>query len=159
MRAVAAVALMLLGTGAARAAAPGAAAVDTPQIFVARCLRAFEDLDLDRFTDCFADDATVFFPLPEPAQRYAGKAAVRAHFAEVFAHIRSGSRRTQPPFHDLQPEDLAVQTIGSDAAVATFHLRNSERIARRTLVLGRVHAPGASCICTLRTSRCDRSVQ
>ena len=41
---------------------------------LSRFLRAFENLDMTTFISCFAEDATVFFPLPEPPQRFAGKA-------------------------------------------------------------------------------------
>jgi ketosteroid isomerase-like protein len=104
---------------------------------VQRFLTAFENLDLDAFIACFDDDATVFFPTPEPPQRFDGKAAVRAHFSQVFAAIRQGSQATAPPYHRLAPEDLTVQPLGRDAALVSFHLRNAERIARRTLVLSR----------------------
>ena len=104
----------------------------------ARFLKAFENLDIDAFMSCFAPDATVFFPIPEPPQRFDGEAAIREHFQQVFAAIRRTSSATAPPFHHLNPEDLEVQVLSSDAAVVTFHLRNSERIARRTLVISKV---------------------
>lgn len=125
------------------AAAPECGAVPTlrpeepaVQTFVLHFLRAFEDLDMPRFIDCFADDATAFFPAPEPASRVDGKAAIRARFETVFASIGTGASGG-PPYHRLVPENLAFQLLGHDAAVATFHLRNAQRIARRTLVLRR----------------------
>ncbi len=105
---------------------------------LSRFLRAFENLDMTTFISCFAEDATVFFPLPEPPQRFAGKAAIRAHFQQVFATIRKGSASLRPPYHKLKPEEPLVQLLTPDAAVVSFHLRNSERIARRTLVLQKV---------------------
>ena len=38
-------------------------------------LRAFEDLDWERFHTAFADDVTAFFPTPEPPQRFVGRPA------------------------------------------------------------------------------------
>jgi hypothetical protein len=70
-------------------------------------------------------------------ERIAGKAAVRSSFEQIFAAIRKGAGGG-PPYHRLQPEDLQTQMLGADSAVVTFHLRNSQRIARRTLVMRKV---------------------
>jgi ketosteroid isomerase-like protein len=106
---------------------------------LASFLSAFENLDMDAFIACFAEDATVFFPPPEPPQRFDGKRAIRDHFQQVFDAIRHASGASSPPFHHLRPEDLSWQVLAPDAVIATFHLRNSERIARRTLVLTKAH--------------------
>lgn len=106
---------------------------------LASFLTAFENLDMDPFIACFADDATVFFPTPEPPQRFDGKRAIRDHFQQVFDAIRRASGASSPPFHNLRPEDLSWQVLAPDAVIATFHLRNSERIARRTVVLTKAH--------------------
>jgi ketosteroid isomerase-like protein len=98
-----------------------------------RFLTAFENLDWDTFRACFDDDVTVFFPTPEPPQRFEGRAAVEAHFQQVFASIRAVTP-SGPPFQKLVPEDLQIDVIGTDAALATFHLRNEQRIGRRTVV-------------------------
>ena len=99
-------------------------------------LAAFENLEWDRFRQCFDDDATVFFPAPTAPERSDGRAAVEAHFADVFELIRRATP-AGPPFQRLAPEELRVAMLGADAAVATFHLRNPERLARRTIVLRR----------------------
>jgi len=111
-----------------------------PRAFVLAFLRAFEDLDLPRFVDCFADDARVFFPAPEPPHRLEGKAAIAERFGRVFASIRAAAT-SGPPWHRLEPQGLEVQALATDVAVASFELRSPERIARRTLVLVR-GAPG-----------------
>jgi ketosteroid isomerase-like protein len=102
--------------------------------FTARFLTSFERLDMPAFIACFAEDATVFFPSPEPPERFGGKNAVRNHFQKVFDAIRSNAP-SGPPYHRLISQDLEVQLLGPDAAIVSFHLRNSERLARRTLVL------------------------
>jgi hypothetical protein len=102
-----------------------------------RFLTSFERLDMSAFIACFADDATVFFPSPEPPERFTGKAAVRSHFQKVFDGIRRDAP-SGPPYHRLDPQDFEVQLLGADAAVVSFHLRNSERLARRTLVLEKI---------------------
>jgi ketosteroid isomerase-like protein len=102
---------------------------------VNRFLRAFENLDMQHFIACFAEDATVFFPEPEPARRFDGKAAIKTHFEQVFAAIRLDSASSEPPFHRLVPENLQVELLGDEGAVVTFQMTNAIRIARRTLVL------------------------
>jgi uncharacterized protein (TIGR02246 family) len=104
------------------------------EAFTRKFLRAFEDLDMKQFIACFADDATVFFPMPEPPERVRGKQAIQQRFERVFASIR-GSAKSGPPFHHLAPEDLSIQLMPGGTAVVSFHLRNEERIARRTFVL------------------------
>jgi uncharacterized protein (TIGR02246 family) len=137
-------AIVLIGLGMATASSSTAAARATPadlqaqvQTAVDRFLHAFENLDIDGFMACFAPDSTVFFPTPEPPQRFDGKAAIREHFQTVFAAIRRSSTSSVPPYHRLEVQDLAVQLVADEAAIVTFHLRNAERIARRTLVLKR----------------------
>ena len=91
-----------------------------------------------QFIACFADNATVFFPMPEPPERVEGKQAIQQRFERVFASIRS-TARSGPPFHHLVPEDLSIQLMPGDTAVVSFHLRNEERIGRRTLVLRKMN--------------------
>ena len=119
------------------------------EAFTRKFLRAFEDLDMKQFIACFADDATVFFPTPEPPERVEGKQAVQQRFEHVFASIRS-TAKSGPPFHRLTPEDLAIQLIPGKTAVVSFHLRNEERIGRRTLVL--THTNGRWLILHLHAS-------
>lgn len=106
--------------------------------FTARFLQAFENLDLPAFMACFADTATVFFPVPEPPERFAGKAAIQQRFQRVFAGIRSGAA-SGPPYHHLVPENTQVQILSAAEALVTFELKNTERIGRRTLVLKKSH--------------------
>jgi hypothetical protein len=107
------------------------------QRFAFRFLKSFEDLDLDAFMDCFAPDASVFFPPPEPPDRFDGKEAIREHFALVFSSIRKSSDATKPPYHHLPPKRLTITMLSETAALVTFELENKERIARRTLVVVR----------------------
>jgi uncharacterized protein (TIGR02246 family) len=108
------------------------------EAFTREFLRAFENLDMKQFIACFADDATVFFPMPEPPERVHGKQAIQQRFERVFASIRS-TAESGPPFHHLAPEDLSIQLMAGGAAVVSFHLRNEERIARRTFVLTKMN--------------------
>jgi uncharacterized protein (TIGR02246 family) len=99
-------------------------------------LRAFEDLDWERFRASFADDATVFFPTPEPPQRFTGRDAVEAQFRRVFEAIRRATP-AGPPFQQLAPVDLRIIVLGPSSALATFELHNAARIGRRTVVFRR----------------------
>src|SRR5215469_8744260 len=134
-RIVVVIALLSVLSSSVRAAEPiesgDRAAIET---FTRKFLRAFENLDMQQFIACFADDATAFFPTPEPPERVQGKDAIRGRFEHVFASIRS-TAKSGPPFHHLTPEDLSIQLMPGRTAVVSFHLRNAERIARRTLVL------------------------
>jgi uncharacterized protein (TIGR02246 family) len=102
---------------------------------VDRFLRAFENLDMPSFIRCFADDASVFFPTPEPPTRFDGKQAIQAHFEQVFAAIRQSSGSSNPPFHQLVPENLQIQSIGDKGVLVTFEMSNAARVARRTIIL------------------------
>ena len=108
------------------------------EAFTREFLHAFEDLDMKQFIACFVHDATVFFPMPEPPERAQGKQAIQQRFERVFASIRS-TAKSGPPFHHLDPEDLSIQLMPGRTAVVSFHLRNKERIARRTLVLTKMN--------------------
>jgi ketosteroid isomerase-like protein len=108
------------------------------EAFTREFLRAFEDLDMKQFIARFADDATVFFPMPEPPERVQGKQAIRQRFESVFASIRS-TAKSGPPFHHLVPEDLSIQLMPGSSAIVSFHLRNQERVARRTLVVTKMN--------------------
>ena len=100
-------------------------------------LTAFENLDWKRFTASFENDATVFFPAPEPPNRFTGRSQFEPQFQKVFAAIRA-SNPSGPPYHQLVPEALEVDVLARDVALVSFLLRNDQRIARRTLVLVRI---------------------
>ena len=111
--------------------------VETPPE-VARFLDSFIDsfnnLEWDRFRDHFSDEATVFFPAPYAQERASGRAAVEAGFRGVFERWRK--ERPGPPYLDLRPLDVMVQSYG-EIHVVTFHLADGESRLRRTFVLGR----------------------
>ena len=95
-------------------------------------IRAFDDLEWEKFRAFFADDASVFYPrgFPERAQ---GRAEYEAGFRKVFEQIRAG--RTNPPYMDIQPRGLEIRFAGT-IAIATFHLDDRPGfVNRRTIVL------------------------
>jgi len=127
---------VLLSMFAASAVPAIAGAADHSELetFTTRLLRAFENLDMPTFIDCFADDATVFFPAPEPPLRVSGRSAIQERFENVFAGI-ARSATGGPPFHKLDPQDLQFQSLEPHVALVSFHLLNATRTARRTLVV------------------------
>jgi len=131
---------MVAGTADAAPAAegiPDSVEADRRQIdeMVSRLITSFENLDLPPFMACFADDATVFFPAPEPPGLFEGKSAIERQFQRVFEGIRRHSKTGGPPYHHLVPGNIQIQIPGPAAAVVSFQLRNSQRIGRRTMVL------------------------
>jgi ketosteroid isomerase-like protein len=105
--------------------------------FLARFIRAFDNLDWEGFRQSFSDDATVFYPRAIP-ERANGRAEFEKNFKVVFEQIRAG--RKTPPYMDIQPRGMATQLFG-DIAIVTFHL--DDRVGfvnRRTIVIERTPA-------------------
>jgi len=101
------------------------------QFVLQKFLSAFSQLQLDELLDCFADDATAFFPVEHQRERLMGKAAIRAGFAQVIARVRaSGATQLR-----LEAEDVQMQELG-DTTIITFHIRG-EHLSRRTFILRR----------------------
>jgi ketosteroid isomerase-like protein len=116
------------------ATAPNATTDGEVASAVATFLTAFENLDWKTFSAAFADDVTAFFPIPEPPQRFEGRAAVEAQFRRVFQKIHE-TAMDGPPYQRLQPENLSIQRLGPSLALVSFELRNAERVGRRSLIL------------------------
>ena len=95
-------------------------------------IQAFDNLEWEKFRSFFADDATVFYPREFP-RRANGRREFEGYFQKVFDRIRGG--RTQGPYLDIQPRDLALQVAG-DVCIVTFHLDDRPGfLNRRTVVL------------------------
>jgi ketosteroid isomerase-like protein len=93
---------------------------------------AFDNLDWERFTAFFADDATMFQPR-KFLRRADNKAEIESQFRQVFETIRG--KQTKAPFMLLHPLDVRVQTLGDDAAIVTFHLDDRPGVLnRRTMI-------------------------
>jgi ketosteroid isomerase-like protein len=129
--------LILAGCAMSQELQPPASRSDEVAAAVDRFLVSFENLDWEPFRKAYADDATVYFPVPEPPRRHSGRAEIELQFRKVFAAIRESSGRAVPPFHSLDPVDLKIEFPSADVAVVTFLLTNEQRTARRSLVLRR----------------------
>lgn len=106
-------------------------------------LSALNNLDMDKFLECFAEDATVFYPTASPPQTsprlLRGRSEMERAFKVVFEQIRTYSGRTSAPYLELQPRDMTIQSF-DQFAVVTFHLGNGPVISRRTFVLRKVQS-------------------
>ena len=101
-------------------------------------LRAFNQLEWDRFRSFLADDMTMFFPFAQTQARVDGREAVEKVFEGFFRGKRQQLADAGAPISQgLNPRDLNVQLAGPDAAVITFHLGSEKSPARRSLVLRR----------------------
>jgi uncharacterized protein (TIGR02246 family) len=106
--------------------------IDEVRRTLTKFLTAFANLDWEAFRNCFADDATVYFP-SQRASRATGRAEIETTFRQVFERIRT--TQSSPPYLNLEPADLDIQVF-RDTAVATFHLYDvPNTIGRRTVVL------------------------
>jgi ketosteroid isomerase-like protein len=102
----------------------------------ANFIEAFNNLEWERFRQCFSDDATVFNPaIPEVSElhRLDGRKQIETVFQGVFAATKRG--KSGPPYLDIRPTELRVQIL-VNAAIVTFHFnRGGSSFGRRTLVL------------------------
>ena len=102
-------------------------------------LTAFESLDWPPFRAAFSDSATIFHPAPEAAERVTGPRGIDSSFRAVFSAIRAHAT-SGPPYHRLVPTELRIPPLSPGLVLVTFHLRNAERLARRTVIF---HQEGA----------------
>ena len=95
-------------------------------------IKAFNNLDWEPFRNCFADDATVFFPSATmAAARANGRAEIEAIFKTLFDAARK--RKDSPPYLNIEPKDTRIRVSGN-AAVVTFHLGGKDSLGRRTII-------------------------
>ena len=120
--------LVLVSTAFARSGNPESEVRQTLSQFV----QAFDNLDWDRFTAFFSDDATMFQPRRFP-RRTENKSEIESQFRQVFETLRG--TQTRPPYMDLQPRDLRIQMLSKNVALVTFHLDDRPALLnRRTIV-------------------------
>ena len=95
-------------------------------------LTAFRNLEWDRFTEYFADDATAFFPpSAKHAHRTNNKGEIIGIFKVVFENARK--RRMSAPYLDIDPKEIKIQMSGQ-VAIVSFTLNDPDMLSRRTLV-------------------------
>ena len=97
-------------------------------------LTALHNLDLPRMQNCFADEMSVFHHAGV-LTRIDSKDDLRKTHEQTIAFIRqmvAKQGRTSPPYHDVGAQDIRVQMLSDDAAVATFVMPNPTYVRRAT---------------------------
>ena len=126
--------VLVLSVTSAFARQPPPSAESEVRDMLAKFVRAFDNLDWERFRLAFDDNATVFYPRLIP-DRATGRPEFEQSFKVFFEQIRNG--RTTPPYMDVQPKDMKIQMFGN-VAIATFHLDDRPGfLNRRTIVLNK----------------------
>jgi acetyl esterase/lipase len=133
MLAIAALLWPLLTVSPQAASASGCAAPVDACAFFDHYLDALNRRDWRAFTATFDDSISVMFDRPGPPERRDGRAAVEELFRRIFPPDGIPPARLPPPLH---PEQLLAQDLG-DTVVVSFHVRSSDELARRTVVLHR----------------------
>jgi ketosteroid isomerase-like protein len=96
-------------------------------------IEAFTNLNWHKFTDCFANDATAFFP---PSAKFPSRANNKIEIENIFKNVFENARKLKsaPPYMVIQPKDLKIQMIGT-VAIVTFVLNDPDLFGRRTIIL------------------------
>lgn len=94
---------------------------------------AFSNLNWKRFSDCFADDATAFFP---PSAKFPSRANNKEEIETIFKKVFDNARKQKsaPPYIIIEPKDIKIQIIDK-IAIVTFVLNDPDLFGRRTIVL------------------------
>jgi ketosteroid isomerase-like protein len=100
-------------------------------------LRAFDNLDWPAFRECFSANATIFHPSAPNVRRIDAPEQFDKAWLGVFERIKKNSGRSAPPYMDLQPLDLRVESLSEDVTLVTFHLKDGDIVNRRTLLFKR----------------------
>jgi ketosteroid isomerase-like protein len=110
---------------------------ETVEQALARFIAAFDELDWERFRNCFSQNATIFHPAAPNIKRIDSSDQFDKAWRGVFDRIKRNSGRTSPPYMKLEPADLRIERLSDDVALVTFHLFDGDVTNRRTLVFQR----------------------
>lgn len=108
---------------------------------IARFIGDFNNLEMTKVASHFADDATMF---PRVVMADTGTTGVvladycREDGPGPFQSMEKfatdlRAKTAGPPYMSLKPSDINIQLFG-ETAVVTFHLKDTQRLARRTIV-------------------------
>ena len=94
---------------------------------------AFSNLKWEKFTACFADDATAFFP---PSAKFPYRANNKKEIENIFSLVFENAKKQKQsaPYIIIQPKDVKIQMVGT-IAIVTFLLNDPGMLGRRTIVL------------------------
>ena len=118
---------------AAGQAPPATAAIETT---VKQFLTALNNADWESFRKIWTENPVVFHPaIPHRIDEQ--KAFDESWKVTIDTIRKQATARgmTQPPFFNLQAQNLRIDVLSPDIALATFHIIGGTTIGRRTLVL------------------------
>jgi hypothetical protein len=112
---------------------------------------AFSNLRWEKFSACWDEQATAFFP---PSARFPYRAGNKQEVLQIFKKVFDHARqlKASPPYIIIHPLDRRIQMAGT-TAIVTFTLDDPDLLGRRTLVLKKednkwliihLHASGAT---------------
>jgi len=98
---------------------------------------AFSNLKWEKFTACFADDATAFFP---PSAKFPYRANNKKEIENIFSLVFENAKKQKQsaPYIIIQPKDVKIQMAGT-VAIVTFLLNDPGMLGRRTIVLQKMN--------------------
>ena len=94
-------------------------------------LRAFDNMEWERFHASWSRDPSVFFPFTDTPERVEG-VAVATRFRQFFDDVTK--RRKGPPYLHLEPRGLRAEVFGSSGVVTFMLGRPPSDVGRRTLL-------------------------
>jgi ketosteroid isomerase-like protein len=103
---------------------------ETVEQALARFVAAFDDLDWERFRNCFSENATIFHPTAPNIKRIDSPEQFDKAWLGVFDRIKKNSGRTSPPYMKLDPTDVRVEKLSDNVTLVTFHLVDGGTIRR-----------------------------
>lgn len=93
-------------------------------------VKAFVEFDWPTFRNCFANDATIFFPF-KYRERKNGQTETEEVWKEFFPEFIDSTKKFDLK---LNPQSIRIQIYGK-SAIVTFHMgEGSDYLSRRTLV-------------------------
>lgn len=96
-------------------------------------IKSFKDFDWETFKNCFADNATIFFP-ETFRERKMGRQEIEESWKELFPEFVDKNKKFDL---DISPEDMVIQLFGK-TAIVTFQMgKGSDYLSRRTLVFAK----------------------
>jgi len=88
---------------------------------------------LESIMGFFAEDAQMFSPMGTFPSRLDGRAAIGKQFGAILEAVKAQAGGTLK----LEPQDIDVRELGTDAALITFHLKMPGPLHRRSFVMTR----------------------
>ena len=98
---------------------------------------AFSNLKWEKFTACFADNATAFFP---PSAKFPYRANNKNEIEKIFSAVFANAKKQKhsAPYIIIQPKDVKIQMF-NDVAIVTFLLNDVSMLGRRTIVMEKIN--------------------